>query len=64
MTISPSDDIKTNTLQLRGHVQWVDEGRLSEKIMKCRPKRLKTRVIPKLTWVDGIQNMIQKRLAE
>ena len=42
----------------------MDDGRLSKRIMKWQPKGWKMKNRPRLMWMDGIQNMMQKGLTE
>ena len=52
------DDIKTKQLQLYGHVQRLEEGRLSKEVMKWSPSgRIKTGR-PKLTCEEGIRGLM------
>jgi hypothetical protein len=57
------DDIKTKQLQSYGHVQRMEEGRLPKEVMKWRPPRRRKLGKPKLTWAEGIRELVgEKRL--
>ena len=58
MTRSLLEDIKTKQLQWYGHVQRVEEGRLTEKVLKWRPSGRRKLGGPKLTWAEGIRGMM------
>jgi len=59
------DDIKTKQLQWFGHVQRMDEGRLTKEVMKWRPTGRRKRGRPKLNWAEGIRGLMgEKRLME
>ena len=49
------EDIKTKQIQLFGHVQRMEEGRLPKEVMKWRPPGRRKRGRPKLTWAEGIK---------
>jgi len=51
------DDIKTKQLQLYGHVQRLEEGRLSKEVMKWSPPGRRKRGRPKITWAEGIRGL-------
>ena len=46
-------DIKNKQLQWYGHVQRMEEGRLTKEVMKWRPPGRRKRGRPKLTWAEG-----------
>ena len=47
------DDIKTKQLHSYGHVQRMEEGRLSKEVMKRRPSGKRKQGRPKRTWAEG-----------
>ena len=55
MTVARSllDDIKTKQLQRYGHVQRMEEGRLTKEVMKWSPPGRRKRGRTKLTWAEG-----------
>ena len=55
------DDIKIKQLQLCGHVQRMEEGRLPKEVMKWRPPGRRKRGRPKLTWVEGIRGLMGEK---
>jgi hypothetical protein len=63
MNVSRSllDDIKRKELQWYGHVQRMEEGRLSKEVMKWRPPGRRKRGTPKLTWAAGIRGLIGEK---
>jgi hypothetical protein len=61
VTRSLLDDIKTKHLQLYGHVQRMEEGRLPKEVMKWSPPGRKKRGNPKLTWAEVIRGMMGER---
>jgi hypothetical protein len=65
VTRSLLDDIKTKALRLYGHVQRMEEGRLSKEVMKCRPPGRRKLGRPKLTWTEVIKGLLgEERLME
>jgi hypothetical protein len=59
------DDIKTKQLRWYGHVQRMEEGRLSKEVTKWRPPGRRKRGRPKLAWAEGIRGLMgEKRLME
>ena len=59
------DDIKTKQLKWYGHVQRIEEGRLSKEVMKWRPSGRGKRGRPKLTWAEEIIGLMgEKGLTE
>jgi len=55
MTVARSllDDIKTKQLQRYGHVQRMEEGRLTKEVMKWSPPGRRKRGRTKLTSAEG-----------
>jgi len=51
------DDIKTRQLQLYGHIQRMEEGRLP-KVMKWSPPGRRKRGRPTLTRAEGIRGLM------
>jgi len=49
------DDTKIKQLQWYGHVQRMEEGRLTKVVIKWSPPRRRKRGRPKLTWGEGIR---------
>jgi hypothetical protein len=65
VTRSLLDDIKTKQLQRYGHVQRMEEGRLTKEVMKWRPTGRSKRGRLKLTWEEGIRGLTgEKELME
>jgi hypothetical protein len=54
-------DIKTKKLQWYGHVQRIEEGRLSEGVMKWRPPGRRKQGRPKLTWAEGTRGLMGEK---
>ena len=52
------DDIETKQLQRYGHVQRMEEGRLSKEVMKWRTSGRRKRGRPKFTWAEGIKGLM------
>ena len=61
VTRSLLDDIKTKQLQWCGHVQRMQEGRLTEEVMKWRPPGRRKRGRPKPTWAEGIRGLMGEK---
>jgi hypothetical protein len=61
VTRSLLDDIKTKLLQLYGHVQRMEEGRLPKEVLEWRPSGRRKRGRPKLTWAEGIRGMMGEK---
>ena len=61
VTMSLLDDIKTKQLQWYGHVQRMEEGRLSKEVMKWRPPGRRKRGRPKRTWAVEIRGLIGEK---
>jgi hypothetical protein len=58
-------DIKTKQLQWYGHVQRMEEGRLTKEVIKWRPPGRRKQGRPKLTWAEGIRGLMgERRLME
>jgi hypothetical protein len=55
------DDIKTKELQLYGHVQRMEEGRLPKEVMKWRPPVRRKRGRPKLTCAEGNKGLVGEK---
>jgi hypothetical protein len=55
------DDIKTKQLELYGHVQRMEEGRLPKEVMKWRPPARRNRRRPKLTCAEGIRGVMGEK---
>ena len=55
------DDIKTKQLQWCGHVQRMEEGRLSKDVIKWSPPGRRKRGRPKLTWAEGIRGLMGEK---
>jgi len=55
------DDIKTKQLQWHGHVQRMEEGRLSKEVMKWSPPGRRKRGRPKLTWAERIRGLMGEK---
>jgi len=51
------DAVKTKQLHWHGHVQRMEEGRLSKEVMKWRPPGRRNRGGSKLTWAEGIRGL-------
>jgi hypothetical protein len=65
VTRSLLDDIKTKQLQLYGNVQRMEEGWFPQEVMKWRPPGRRKRGRPKLTWAEGIRELMgEKGLVE
>jgi hypothetical protein len=47
-------------LQRYGHVQRMEEGRLTKEVMKCRPPGRGKRGRPKLSWAEGIRGLTEE----
>jgi hypothetical protein len=58
---SPLDNIKTKQLQWYGHVQRMEEGILAKEVMKWRPPGRRKRGRPKLTWAEGIRELMGEK---
>jgi hypothetical protein len=58
VTRSILDDIKTKQLQLYGHVQRIEEGRLPKEVIKWRPPGRRKRGRPKLTRAEGNRGLM------
>jgi hypothetical protein len=54
-------DIKTKQLQLYGHVQRMEEGRLPKEDIKWLPLGRRKRGRPKRTWAEGIRGLIGEK---
>ena len=54
------DDIKTRQLQWYGHVQRMEDGRLPKEVMKWSPPGRRQRGRPKLTWAEGIGELMEE----
>jgi len=52
------EGIKSKQLQLCGHVQRMEEGRLPKEVMKWSPPGRRKRGRPKLTWAEGIRGLM------
>jgi hypothetical protein len=61
VTNSLLDDIKTKHLQRYGHVQRIEEGRLTKEVMKWRPLGRRKRGRPKLSWAEGIRGLMGEK---
>ena len=61
VTKSLLDDIKTKQLQWYGHVQRMEEGRVSKEEMKWRPQGRRKRGRPKFTWAEGIRGLMGEK---
>jgi len=61
ITMSHLDDIKTKQLQWYGHVQRMEERRLTKEFMKWRPPGRRKRGRPKLTWAEGIRGLMGEK---
>ena len=61
VTRCPLDDIKTKQIQWYGHIQRMEERRLSKEVMKWRPSGRRKRGRPKLAWVEGIRGMMGEK---
>jgi len=61
VTRSLLDDIKTKQLQWYGHVQRMEEGRLTKEVMKWRPPGGRKRGRLKLTWAEGIKGPVGEK---
>jgi len=59
VTRSLLDDIKTKQLQCYGHVQRMEEGRLTKEVMKWLPPGRRKRGRPKVTWAEGIKGLME-----
>jgi len=55
------DDIKTKQLQWSGHVQRMEEGKLTKEVMKWSPPGRRKRDRPKLTWAEGIRGVVGEK---
>jgi len=55
------DDIKTKQLKCYGHVQRMEEGRLTKKVMKWSPPGRRKRGRPKATWEEGIRGVVGEK---
>jgi hypothetical protein len=55
------DDIKTKQLQWYGHVQRMEERRLTEEVMKWRPPGRRKRGRPKLSWAEEIRGLMGEK---
>ena len=58
VTRSLLDDIKIKQLKWYGHVQRMEEGRLSKIVMKWSPPGKRKRGRPKATWAEGIRGLL------
>jgi hypothetical protein len=59
------DDINAKQLKWYGHVQRMEEGRLSKQVMEWSPPGRRKRGRPKLTWMEGIRGLMgEKELVE
>jgi hypothetical protein len=58
VTRSLLDDINTKQLKWYGHVQRMEEGRLPKQVMKWSSQGRRKRGRPKLTWVEGIRELL------
>ena len=58
VTRSLLDGIKTKQLKWYGHVQRMEEGRLSKKSYEMEPTGRKKRGRPKITWAEGIRGLM------
>jgi hypothetical protein len=61
VTRSLLDNIKTKQLQLYGHVQRMEEGRLPKEVTKWRPPGRRKRGRPKFAWAEGIRGLIGEK---
>jgi hypothetical protein len=61
VTRSLLDNNNTKQLQWYGHVQRMEEGRLSKEVMKWRPPGRRKRGRPKLTWEEGIRGLMGEK---
>jgi len=52
------NDFKTKQLQLYGHVQRMEEGRLPKEVTKWSQPGRRKRGRPKLTWAEGIRGLM------
>ena len=65
VTRSLLDNINTKQLKWYGHVQRMEEGRLTKQAMKWNPPGRRKRGRPKLTWAEGIRGLMgEKGLVE
>ena len=55
------DDIKTKQLRWYGHVQRMEEARLPKEVMKWSPPGRRKRGRPKLTWAEGIRELMGEK---
>jgi len=55
------DDIKTKQLQWYGHVQRMEEGRSPKEVMKWSPPGRRKRGRPKLSWAEGIIELMGEK---
>jgi len=51
-------DDKTKQPKWYGHVQRMEEGSLSKKVMKWSPPERRKRGRPKATWAEGIRGLL------
>jgi len=61
VTRSLLDDIKTKQLKWYGHVQIMEEGKLSKKVMKWSPPGRRKRGRLKATWAEGIRGLLGEK---
>jgi hypothetical protein len=62
VTRSLLDDTKTKQLIWCGHVQRMEEGRLSKEVTKWCPPGRRKRGRPKLTWAEGIRGLMGEKV--
>jgi hypothetical protein len=55
------EDIKIEQLQWYGHVERMEEGRLTKGVLKWGPSGKMKRGRPKLTWAEGIRGMMGEK---
>jgi hypothetical protein len=55
------EDIKTKQFQWYGHFQRMEEGRLPKGVLEWRPSGRRKRGRPKLTWAEGIREMMGEK---
>ena len=61
VTRSLLEDINTKQLKWYGHVQRMEEGRLSiKKVIKLSPPGRRKQGRPKITWVEGIRGLMEE----
>ena len=61
ITRSLLGDIKTKQLKWYGHVQRMEEGRLTKKVMNWSPPGRRKRGRSKLTWAEGIRGLVGEK---